>query len=121
MEKIRDAGRLKNGERVFRVRDPKKALSNACKRLQFPHFSPRSLRRCFITRAIELRVDFKTIAAWQGHSDGGVLIARTYSHLRDDHARNMATLMKAPEQKTSPIITEIPNLAPLTNPKNGLR
>jgi hypothetical protein len=35
------------------VRDPKKALDAACKRLKFPHFSPRSLRRCFITRASE--------------------------------------------------------------------
>ena len=102
LEKIRDKGRIKNGQRVFRVRDPKKALTNACKRLQFPHFSPRSLWRCIITRTIELRVDFKTIAAWQGHSDGGVLIARTYSHLRDDHAKNMPTLMKAPEQLPAP-------------------
>lgn len=98
LEKLCNAGRIKNGERVFRIRDPKKALKNACQRLGYPHFTPRSLRRCFITRAIELGVDFKTIAAWQGHSDGGVLIARTYSHLRDDHARSMATLIKPPEK-----------------------
>jgi integrase len=96
LEKLRNAGRIKNGQRVFRIRDPKKALKNACKRLGYPHFTPRSLRRCFITRAIELGVDFKTIAAWQGHGDGGVLIARTYSHLRDDHAKSMAILMKPP-------------------------
>jgi integrase len=97
LEKFRDNGQIRKGEKVFRIRDPKKALKNACKRLDYPSFTPRSLRRCFITRAIELGVDFKTIAAWQGHSDGGVLIARTYSHLRDDHARNMATLMRAPK------------------------
>jgi hypothetical protein len=33
LEKIRAPGRIKNGERVFRIRDPKKALTNACKRL----------------------------------------------------------------------------------------
>jgi len=27
----------------------------------------RPLRRCFVTRAIELGIDFKTIASWQGH------------------------------------------------------
>ena len=47
-------------------------------------------RRCFITRAIEKGVDFKTIASWQGHRDGGVLIAKTYSHLRNEHSDNMA-------------------------------
>ena len=83
-------GRIENGKRVFVVHDPKKGLAAACKRLKIPHFSPRSLRRCFITRAIEKGVDFKTLASWQGHKDGGVLIARTYSHLRSEHSREMA-------------------------------
>ena len=90
IEKFKEGGRIRVGERVFRVKDPKKALDATCKRLQFPHFSPRALRRCFITRAIELGVDFKTISAWQGHQDGGVLIAKTYSHLRNEHSNNMA-------------------------------
>lgn len=94
LEALRDAGQVKVGERIFRVREPKKALKAACGRLQLPSFSPRSLRRCFITRAIELGVDFKTLAAWQGHTDGGVLIARTYSHLRDHHIKSMANLMQ---------------------------
>ena len=72
------------------AQNPKKALDAACKRLNLPHFSPRSLRRCFITRAIEKGVDFKTIASWQGHRDGGVLIAKTYSHLRNENSDNMA-------------------------------
>ena len=83
-------GRIVQGQPVFLVRDPKKALAAGCKRLGFPHFSPRSLRRCFITRAIEMGIDFKTIASWQGHRDGGVLIAKTYSHLRNEHSEAMA-------------------------------
>ncbi len=75
---------------MFKVKDPKKALNGACERLNFPHYSSRALRRCFITRAIELGVDFKTIASWQGHRDGGVLIARDYSHLRNEHSDAMA-------------------------------
>ncbi len=90
VERFQQEGRIRVGERLFRVKDPKKALDAACRRLQFPHFSPRALRRCFITRAVELGVDFKTIAAWQGHQDGGVLIAKTYSHLRNEHSENMA-------------------------------
>jgi integrase len=70
--RLQGQGRVLNGLPVFKVRDPKKALDAACKRLKLPHFSPRSLRRGFITRAIEKGVDFKTIASWQGHRDGGV-------------------------------------------------
>jgi len=90
LERLKDKGRLQLGQPIFRVRDPKRGLAAACKRLKFPHFSPRSLRRCFITRAIEKGVDFKTLANWQGHQDGGVLIAKTYSHLRNEHSDQMA-------------------------------
>ncbi len=83
-------GQIQQGQKLFKIRDPKKALAAACKRLKFPHFSPRSLRRCFITRAVEVGIDFKTIASWQGHRDGGVLIAKTYSHLRNEHSDAMA-------------------------------
>lgn len=95
LEGFRAADRLVTGQPVFKVRDPKKALTNACVRLGYPHFTTRSLRRCFITRAVELGVDFKTIASWQGHRDGGVLIARTYSHLRNEHSDAMARKLVA--------------------------
>lgn len=75
---------------LFKVGDVRKALTNACDRLNLPHFSHRSLRRCFCTRCIELGMDFKTVAALQGHTDGGVLIAKTYSHLRTEHVDSMA-------------------------------
>ncbi|MBM3832793.1 MAG: hypothetical protein FJ403_05875 [Verrucomicrobia bacterium] len=75
---------------VLKIKDAKKAITAACKRLGFPHFSHRSFRRCFVTRAIELGIDFKTLAGWQGHRDGGVLIAKTYSHLRMEHSEEMA-------------------------------
>src|ERR1035441_6401086 len=53
LKRLEAKGQLKTSQPVFRIRDPKKALAAACKRLGFLHFSPRSLRRCFITRAIE--------------------------------------------------------------------
>jgi len=93
LEKLRDRGQIKPGQPVFKIRDPKKALRAACERLGIPQFSARTFRRLFCTRAIENGVDFKTLAAWQGHRDGGVLIARTYSYLRDAHSRKMAKLM----------------------------
>jgi integrase len=82
-----------NGDRIFRVRDAKKALAGACCRLRLPPFSQRSLRRMFITRAIEKGADVKVIADWQGHRDGGKLILDTYSHVQPIHSQRMAQLM----------------------------
>lgn len=81
----------KNG--IFNIADGKKALAGACTRLQFPAFSQRSLRRMFITRAIERGIDVKVIAEWQGHKDGGKLILDTYSHVNRTHSNRMAQLM----------------------------
>jgi integrase len=81
------------GDHVFKVRDAKKALAGACRRLGYPRFSQRSLRRMFITRLIQLGVDVKTIAEWQGHRDGGKLILDTYSHVNPVHSHRMAQLV----------------------------
>ena len=86
-----------HNERVFKISDAKRALAGACKRLGFPPFSQRSLRRLFITRAIEKGVDVKVIAEWQGHKDGGKLILDTYSHVNRAHSQRMAQLMNEGE------------------------
>ena len=80
-------------ERVFEIANAKKALAAACRRLGYQPFSQRSLRRMFITRAIEKGVDVKVIAEWQGHKDGGKLILQTYSHVNPVHSNRMAQLM----------------------------
>jgi len=90
LERLHGSGGHKAGAKVFAVADVRKVLAGACKRLGYPHFTQRALRRCFITRAVELGIDFKTIAGMQGHRDGGVLIAKTYSHLRNEHLDRMA-------------------------------
>jgi len=51
------------------------------------------MRHYFVSNAIEKNIDFKTIAAWVGHKDGGLLVAKTYGHLRDTHSFEMAKLM----------------------------
>jgi len=83
----------RHDERLFSVNAAHRALSAACVRLGFAHFTHRSLRRLFITRAIERGVDVKVIAQWQGHRDGGKLILDTYSHVRQPHSERMAALM----------------------------
>ncbi len=89
--------RKSNRDPIFKIRDAKKALAGACRRLQLPPFSQRSFRRMFITRAIEKGVDVKVIAEWQGHRDGGQLILSTYSHVRPVHSQRMAQLMTEEE------------------------
>jgi len=86
-----------HNERLFELDGARKALTNACTRLGLPHFTPRSLRRMFISRAIELGVDVKVIAEWQGHRDGGKLILDTYSHVNRAHSQRMAELMTIQE------------------------
>jgi integrase len=82
-----------HNEPVFKIGDAKKALAGACRRLGYPPCSQRSLRRMFITRAIEKGVDVKVISEWQGHRDGGKLILDTYSHVNRAHSQRMAQLM----------------------------
>ena len=41
-------------------------------------------------RCIELGVDVKVIAQWQGHQDGGKFILSMYSYVRNVHAEEMA-------------------------------
>jgi integrase len=94
-----------HNERLFEHDDAAKALTNACRRLGLPPYTHRSLRRMFITRAIEKGVDVKVIAEWQGHRDGGRLILQTYSHVRRPHSHRMAQLMSDSEPK---------NVIPLT-------
>jgi len=77
-------------QKIFPVKDAKNALTGACRRLGLPSFSQRSFRRMFVTRCIELGIDVKVIADWQGHQDGCRLILATYSHVRKDHAEEMA-------------------------------
>ena len=70
-----------------------KAMEKACRAAGLPRFTHHSMRHFFVSNAIEAGVDFKTIAAWVGHKDGGLLVAKTYGHLRDSHSFEMAKRM----------------------------
>lgn len=78
---------------VSKIETAKKALATGCKRASLPDFTHHCLRHYFVSNAIEKGIDFKVIAAWVGHKDGGVLVAKTYGHLRDTHSFDMAKRM----------------------------
>jgi integrase len=93
LTKIAAEAKAAGRDRLFPIKDAKKAIAGACKRLGLPSYTHRSFRRMFITRAIEKGVDVKVIAQWQGHGDGGKLILDTYSHVNPIHSQRMAQLM----------------------------
>jgi len=79
--------------RLFSIDSAKKALAGACKRTGLPHWGHHAMRHFFCSNAIEAGIDFKVIAEWLGHKDGGILVAKTYGHLRAEHSAAMAQKM----------------------------
>ena len=47
-------------------------------------------RHYFASMALMSKVDVHTVASWLGHKDNGVLLAKTYSHLLNEHKREQA-------------------------------
>ena len=90
------AGKASPSTKVFKIRNAKKALAAACRRLGYPPFSQRSLRQHLIMRLWKSGVDKKLIAKWQGHQDGGALILSTYTETfgSDDAAYEVQQLAK---------------------------
>jgi integrase len=85
-------------ENVFKVRDPKKSLAEACKRLKLPGYSPRSFRRMFIRRCLnDLGWDVQSVAATQGHQDGGQTILKHYAQGTSKRLHDLASRMVAPQ------------------------
>jgi integrase len=80
-------------EPIIPIASAKKAIESACKKLGLPQYGHHTCRHFFCSNAIEAGIDFKVIAGWLGHKDGGVLVARTYGHLRNEHSAAMAKRM----------------------------
>ncbi|MEZ5277866.1 MAG: tyrosine-type recombinase/integrase [Opitutaceae bacterium] len=93
LEKVREEDAPKSDQSIVQIGTAIKALASACKKAGIPRFTHHTLRHFFVSNAIELGIDFKTIASWVGHKDGGLLVAKTYGHLRDHHSNEMAQRM----------------------------
>jgi integrase len=75
---------------VSEIKDAKKCLASACRKLNLPHFTHHDLRHVFATTCIESGVDIPTISRWLGHKDGGALAMKVYGHLRQEHSFEMS-------------------------------
>jgi integrase len=80
-------------EKVFTVKDIKKSIAAACKRLGIQEFSHRAFRRFFITKALDEGVDPRVVAKWQGHADAR-LVLEVYSGVSDEKAMKEAPKVK---------------------------
>ena len=80
-------------DKVIQIHEAKTAIRNACTKFNLPKILHHTMRHFFCSNAIEVGVDFKAIAGWLGHKDGGVLVATTYGHLRQEHSNEMAKKM----------------------------
>jgi integrase len=76
--------------KLFAIKSAHLQIHRACKRLDLQRYGHHSMRHFFCSNCIESGVDFLTLSRWVGHSDGGVLIGKTYGHLRQEHSVAMA-------------------------------
>src|SRR5205814_10138387 len=90
LERLRSERDHAVNQRIFTLDSAKQALGTACEKASLPHFGHHAMRHFFCSNAIEAGCDFKVIAGWLGHKDGGVLVAMTYGHLRSEHSAAMA-------------------------------
>jgi len=75
---------------VMLVRECQKAMDRASKKLGMFRLTHHDLRHWFTTRCIEAGAEIPLVAKWLGHKDGGALLMRTYSHVRDEHSQAVA-------------------------------
>ena len=63
---------------------------SAREKAKLPWVGFHDLRHYFASMAVMARIDFKTIAEWLGHQDGGMLVGKVYAHLLPEHRKLMA-------------------------------
>jgi integrase len=111
LERIRGDAVPAPTDRIIPIENAKRAIITACQKARLPSFMHHSLRHYFCSNAIEAGIDFKVIAGWLGHQDGGFLVAKTYGHLRDAHSFEMAKRMTFSARE--PELVKLPNVVRL--------
>ena len=104
-----------DGAFIFRIVNARLQMMRACERLGLRLFGHHTMRHFFCSNAIEAGCDFKVIAGWLGHKDGGVLVAMTYGHLRSEHSAAMAKRITFDAVDQTEEISNVVNL-PSENP-----
>jgi integrase len=90
LERLRAEQKPQPGDHICGVFESQGALTRACRLVGCQRLTHHSLRHLFTTRCVEAGIDFATVGRWLGHSDGGMLVSRTYGHLRREHSQAQA-------------------------------
>ncbi|MEO0797536.1 MAG: tyrosine-type recombinase/integrase [Verrucomicrobiota bacterium] len=104
LEKLFEDNKPSLGDPILRRKDILKAITASCERLGIARLTHHDFRHYFITTCVESGVDFKTIAEWVGHSDGGILIGKVYGHLRDQHSQESAAKVSFGAKKRGTVV-----------------
>lgn len=76
---------------ILRVHEAQKTMDNAAKKIGMHRITHHDLRHFFATICIESGVSVPVVAKWLGHKDGGALLMKTYTHVRNQHSLEAAT------------------------------
>jgi integrase len=96
LEKLKDGKEMAPTSRVFLVKSARSSMKTASDAIGLPDgqgFTHHDMRHFFCSNALEQNIPDHVIASWLGHKDGGILVRKTYGHLRQSHATEMAKLM----------------------------
>jgi integrase len=106
-EVLRAWKRVSKGKFVITQKDCRRALRYAAQLLSCPLYNHHTFRHYFATRCIVSGVDIPTVAKWLGHTDGGMVLLRTYCHLLDEHSRAMAKRVQLGIKDNPQILVEV--------------
>lgn len=92
LERIKsERGEYQAFDQVMMVTECQGAMTRAAGAVGVARITHHDLRHLFVTACVEAGVDVSTIAEWVGHADRGALILKTYTNIRRDHSRAMAS------------------------------
>jgi integrase len=78
------------GDKDIAARTMRESLRLVRAHAKLPTVGFHDLRHVFASFCVMAGIDLMTIAAWLGHSDGGVLVGKVYGHLLKEHRQKMA-------------------------------
>jgi integrase len=96
LERISEGKEMVPTSKVFKHKSATRALITSSEAIGLPkgeYFLHHDMRHFFCSNALENNIPDHVIASWLGHKDGGILVRKTYGHLRAGHSAEMAKLM----------------------------
>lgn len=95
-------------DHICAVFEAQGSLRRACRMVGCQRLTHHSLRHLFTARCEEAGIDFAAVGRWLGHSDGGMLVSRTYGHLRREHSQAQAAKVTFGVQPATDNFTPLP-------------